>query len=710
MVQPLPTPDFQVLFESAPGLYLVLTSALAIVAVSAAYLKATMTKREEILGRGLFEVFPDNPDDPTATGVRNLKASLDRVLTNRVPDTMAVQKYDIRRPESEGGGFEERYRSPVNSPVLGADGKIAYIIHRVEDVTEFIRLKQEESEQRRITERLQTRAAEMEAEIFRRTQQVQITERLRTRAAEMEAEIFRRAQQIQEVNNQLQKELDARKQAEQALRESEERFRAVAESATDAIVAADKSGHITYFNQGAERIFGYAARDVISRPLTLLMPQRFHDAHRQGLARFLTTGEARVVGRTVELVGQRKDGTEFPLELSLASWKARGDTFFTGILRDITERKRAEELLRASEERFHLMVKHVEDYAIFMLDAEGRVATWNAGAERIKGYRADEIIGRHFACFYTPDDVRAGKPERLLQEAVSRGRCEDEAWRVRKDGSAFWANAVITALRDPHGTLLGFTKVTRDITERTRLEQEIQQHSVALEAANKELDAFSYSVAHDLRAPLRAIDGFSRVLLEEHAPTLPPEAQHYLNAVRRNSQRMGLLIDDLLAFSRLSRQPLNKQLVRPADLVRQCVDELRAEQQGRRVQIAIGDLPACQADPALLKHVWMNLMSNALKYTRKQEVAVIEVGSREQAGACVYFVKDNGVGIDMQYADKLFGVFQRLHRPEDYEGTGVGLAIVQRVIHRHGGRVWAEAAVNKGATFYFTFEGATPNA
>jgi len=703
-------PDFQVLFESAPGLYLVLTPALTIVAVSDAYLKATMTKREEILGRGLFEVFPDNPDDPAATGVRNLRVSLDRVLTHRVPDTMAVQKYDIRRPESEGGGFEERYRSPVNSPVLGADGKIAYIIHRVEDVTEFIRLKQEESEQRRITERLQTRAAEMEAEIFRRTQQVQITERLRTRAAEMEAEIFRRAQQIQEVNNQLQKELDARKQAEQALRESEERFRAVAESATDAIVAADKSGHITYFNQGAERIFGYAARDVISRPLTLLMPQRFHDAHRQGLARFLTTGEARVVGRTVELVGQRKDGTEFPLELSLASWKARGDTFFTGILRDITERKRAEELLRASEERFHLMVKHVEDYAIFMLDAEGRVATWNAGAERIKGYRADEIIGRHFACFYTPDDVRAGKPERLLQEAVSRGRCEDEAWRVRKDGSAFWANAVITALRDPHGTLLGFTKVTRDITERTRLEQEIQQHSVALEAANKELDAFSYSVAHDLRAPLRAIDGFSRVLLEEHAPTLPPEAQHYLNAVRRNSQRMGLLIDDLLAFSRLSRQPLNKQLVRPADLVRQCVDELRAEQQGRRVQIAIGDLPACQADPALLKHVWMNLMSNALKYTRKQEVAVIEVGSREQAGACVYFVKDNGVGIDMQYADKLFGVFQRLHRPEDYEGTGVGLAIVQRVIHRHGGRVWAEAAVNKGATFYFTFEGATPNA
>src|SRR3989454_8106915 len=582
MAQPLPTSDFQALFESEPGLYLVLTPALTIVAVSAAYLKATMTKREEILGRGLFEVFPDNPDDPTATGVRNLKASLDRVLTHRVPDSMAVQKYDIRRPESDGGEFEERYWSPVNSPVFGVNGEIAYIIHRVEDVTEFIRLKQEGSEQHRVTEELRARAAKMEADIFRKAQQIQITERLRARAAEMEAEISRRAQQIQEVNNQLQRELDARKRAEEALQKSEERFRAVAETATDAIVSADSRGHITYFNPGAELIFGHAARDVIGKPLTWLMPDRFHDAHRQGIARFLSTGKAHVIGRTVGLVGRRKGGTELPLELSLASWKVGGDTFFTGILRDITERKRAEE--------------------------------------------------------------------------------------------------------------------------------EIQQRSIALEAANKELDAFSYSVAHDLRAPLRAIDGFSRILLEDHAPTLTPEAQHYLNVVRKNSQHMGLLIDDLLAFSRLSRQPLSKQLVRSTDLVRQCVDELHAEQQDRRVEIAIGDLPACQADPALLKQVWMNLMSNALKYTRKQEVAVIAVSSREQAGACVYFVKDNGVGFDMQYADKLFGVFQRLHRPEDYEGTGVGLAIVQRIIHRHGGRVWAGAAANQGATFYFTFEGATPNA
>ena len=389
MAQPLPTPDFQALFESEPGLYLVLTPALTIVAVSAAYLKATMTKREEILGRGLFEVFPDNPDDPTATGVRNLKASLERVLTHRVSDTMAVQKYDVRRPESEGGGFEERYWSPVNSPVLGADGNVAYLIHRVEDVTEFIHLKQEGSEQHQIIERLRARAAEMEADIFRKAQQIQITERLRARAAEMEAEISRRAQQIQEVNNQLRAELDARKRTEEALQQSEEGFRAVAETAADAIVFADKRGHITYCNPGAERIFGYAARDVIGSPLTLLMPQRFHDAHRQGLARFLTTGEARVIGRTVELVGRRKDGTEFPLELSLASWKAGGDTFFTGILRDITERKQTEDALRAIEQRFRLMVTSVKDYAILMLDPDGHIVELATAGP---GFAVDEPV------------------------------------------------------------------------------------------------------------------------------------------------------------------------------------------------------------------------------------------------------------------------------------------------------------------------------
>lgn len=236
----------------------------------------------------------------------------------------------------------------------------------------------------------------------------------------------------------------------------------------------------------------------------------------------------------------------------------------------------------------------------------------------------------------------------------------------------------------------------------TELEARVRQRTSQLEKTNRELEAFSYSVSHDLRAPLRAVDGFSRILLEDYAPELSPQARRYLHLVRQNSQQMGELIDDLLTFSRLSRRSLQKQPVSPTNLVRQALAELQAEQSERCIELTIGDLPPCQADPKMLKQVWLNLLANALKYTREREVAVIQIGSRLENGQSVYFVQDNGVGFDMQYKHKLFDPFQRLHRAEEYEGTGVGLATVQRIIHRHGGRVWAEAEVDKGATFYFT--------
>jgi light-regulated signal transduction histidine kinase (bacteriophytochrome) len=215
-------------------------------------------------------------------------------------------------------------------------------------------------------------------------------------------------------------------------------------------------------------------------------------------------------------------------------------------------------------------------------------------------------------------------------------------------------------------------------------------------------------VSHDLRAPLRAIDGFTRVLLKDHAEALNPKGLHYLERVRAGSRQMSQLIDDLLAFSRLSRQPLNRQTVDPAALVRQILNELRVDQAEAPVEITLADLPACEADAALLKQVFVNLLSNALKYSARRPTAVIEVGCKNESGQVVYFVKDNGVGFDMQFADKLFVVFQRLHSAEDYEGTGVGLAIAHHVIARHGGHIWAEAAVDQGATFFFTLpDGAT---
>jgi light-regulated signal transduction histidine kinase (bacteriophytochrome) len=237
------------------------------------------------------------------------------------------------------------------------------------------------------------------------------------------------------------------------------------------------------------------------------------------------------------------------------------------------------------------------------------------------------------------------------------------------------------------------------------LEQRVIQRTAQLEAANKDLESFSYSVSHDLRAPLRAISGFSKIVLEDHSAGMDADGLRYLQLVEKSALQMGQLIDDLLTFSRTGRQALNVQPVITADVVNAALDDLKTMQENRRVNISVGDLADCEADPSLLRQVWLNLLSNALKYTRKCDPAVITIGSRREGGMDVFFVRDNGAGFDMKYADKLFGVFQRLHLTDDYEGTGVGLALVQRIVQRHGGKVWAEAKLNLGATFHFTLTG-----
>jgi len=238
--------------------------------------------------------------------------------------------------------------------------------------------------------------------------------------------------------------------------------------------------------------------------------------------------------------------------------------------------------------------------------------------------------------------------------------------------------------------------------ENAVLERRVRERTAELEAANQELEAFSYSVSHDLRAPLRAVDGFSQAVLDDYATQLPGDCVRYLRRIRAGAQNMGNLIDDLLTLSRLSRAPLNKREVDTKNLVRSALEDLQAQPSARPVDVRFGELPPCRCDPALLKQVWINLLSNALKYTQNKESPVVEIGCDRQPEGNVFFVRDNGAGFDMRYVNKLFGVFQRLHRAEDYEGTGVGLAIVRRIVDRHGGRVWAEAEVDQGAAFYFT--------
>jgi signal transduction histidine kinase len=576
---PLPPPDFRTLFESAPGLYLVLTPDFTIVAVSDAYLRATMTKREEILGRGLFAVFPDNPDDPTATGTRNLRASLDRVLQHQVPDPMPVQKYDIRRPEAEGGGFKERYWSPVNSPVLTERGEIVYIIHRVEDVTEFVRLKQLGSEQ----------SARLAAG-------TRLTEELRTRAAQMEAEIFHRAQELEEANRRLRTANEALARLCEVAHENEERLRLALE--------AGQMGNWDWN---------------------------------------ILTGEV-ISSDNLESVYGLASGTLF------------------------------------------------------------------GGPNR----RHDRIFETFLALVH-PED-REGVSQ-TVANAVATGAGYSLAYRlVRPEGGVQWLTTDSRAFRDPAGRVVRMVGVTRNITAQKRAEtrikelhEKLQQRSTQTEAANKELEAFSYSVSHDLRAPLRSIDGFSQALLEDCSEQLEEAGQGYLQRIRAASQRMGQLIDDLLALSRLTRSELHRETVDLSALARRVTDELRQREPERQVEVVVDDGLVTEGDSRLLQVALENLLGNAWKYSGKQERARIEFGATGDGGTPAYFVRDNGVGFDMAYADKLFGAFQRLHGMSEFPGTGIGLATVQRIVHRHGGHAWAESAVDHGATFYFTLGRGEPH-
>jgi light-regulated signal transduction histidine kinase (bacteriophytochrome) len=321
------------------------------------------------------------------------------------------------------------------------------------------------------------------------------------------------------------------------------------------------------------------------------------------------------------------------------------------------------------------------------------------------------MVGRTISILAPPD--RSGEVPSLL-ERLKQGEHINhfETVRIKKDGHPIDVSLSLSPIKDSAGRVIGASAIGRDISERLRAEAEIRRLNEELEQRvverTAQLEAFSYSVSHDLRAPLRAIRGFSHILLEEFAPQLPDEAHNNLQMVHSNACRMEQLIDDLLNFSRLGRQPLNKQSVAPAELAREAIAELSGEQKKRQVEVRIDDLPLCQADPALLRQVFVNLLANALKFTRHRELAVVEVSclqTADQKRGPIYYVKDNGSGFDMRYVKKLFGVFQRLHRAEEYEGTGVGLAIVHQVINRHGGQVWAEAEVGQGATFYFTLAG-----
>ena len=349
-------------------------------------------------------------------------------------------------------------------------------------------------------------------------------------------------------------------------------------------------------------------------------------------------------------------------------------------------------------ERYALLINNSADLICIINTRTLHFEEVNNAVDLLFGYTVDEIRGTSVLTYLEEED-------RLTVEGLSKSDKERFSFEVRiycKDASVRWLNWNVV-----HREGLWFANA-RDITQQKRTDQEIKQlnadlegNIALLETTNKELESFSYSISHDLRAPLRSINGYSHIILEEHEAELNEELRRLLEKIRGNSNRMGILIDNLLEFSRLGRRRVMKFPVNLTELVQRVVDDLDEGHRGR-ARIHIGSLRPAEGDPVLLYQVFVNLVTNAIKYSRKKEAPQIEIGSSENDGTNVYFVSDNGAGFNMDYAHKLFGVFQRLHNNEEFEGTGVGLAIVQRIIVKHGGRVWAEGCLNEGATFFFS--------
>lgn len=540
------------------------------------------------------------------------------------------------------------------------------------------------------------------------TRQVQVTSRdevgvLATAFNSMTA-------QLRQSFENLEQEVVEVKQAEESLRQANETLQALIDYSPLAIIMLDLDSHVLLWNNAAEKMYGWTAQEALGQ-FAPFIPEDKREEQR-AIGERVAKGE---VFTDLELERRRKDGSRILIGISIAPLRDSAGSVYAqvSIAADITERKRAEQALRESEERLQQIASSLRE-VIWLRDAQTRQVLYVNSA-------FEELTGRTCESFFENPNIviDAIHPDdrewviKALNQRLEGIPYNKEHRLIHLNGSVCWVSSRSFPVRNEAGEVYRWASIMENITARKRAEDDVQrlnaeleqrviERTVQLEAANKELEAFSYSVSHDLRAPLRAIDGFSRMLNEDYEAVLPEEAQNLLTRIRHNAKRMGDLINDLLAFSRIGRKALQVEDVDMNELVQDVLDDFKANNALERVEIVVETLPSCQADRSLLKQVWINLISNAIKYSSKVENPRIEIRYITQHQRIVYVVKDNGVGFDMHYVDKLFGVFQRLHREDEYEGTGIGLAVVRRIIERHGGSIWVEAESGKGATFYFT--------
>lgn len=475
-------------------------------------------------------------------------------------------------------------------------------------------------------------------------------------------------------------------------------FARLVEAATQAIIVRSLDDTILFWNHGAEELYGWSPRDAVGKNSHALFKTRFPEALDAIRERLISEGEW-----SGELIHQTRDGAQ----ITIAShWTLLRDTVniprsIIEVGTDVTPRDEAKRSLLESEERFRLLVENVKDYAIYLIDLQGRISSWNEGARRIKGYRAEEILGQSFSRFFTPEDVAAGKPAAELRIAAREGRFEAEGWRMRKNGERFWAGVVVTPVFDPEKRLLGFAKVTRDLTERKRNEDRIEALVADLKRSNLDLEQFAFFASHDLKEPLRKISIYTEFLRSDYRGRIDDGADRLIDNILSATKRMRELITKILDYARLGRQESVMEPVELETVVREALEALSGFLRETGAIVTVEKLPVVKARPADMLRLFENLLGNALKFhdgdSPKVRVYAEQAGRFWRIG-----INDNGIGIDRRYLSEIFEPFKRLYHRGRFEGSGLGLAICKRIVEQHGGRIWAESEPGRGSTFYFT--------
>jgi PAS domain S-box-containing protein len=469
-------------------------------------------------------------------------------------------------------------------------------------------------------------------------------------------------------------------------------YKAVFDNLSDAVVVVDSQRRLVDYNPAAQKLLP----QLSSKMIGMTTSEVFSDAP-DIVKRFRGVEEIRT-----EMEIQRESNTLYQdVRISPLRSRSRGLLGRVIVVRDATEQKKAEKALRESEEKYRQLVETTPDW-VWSIDYDGNHTFSNEAVKHVLGYSIDEVIGKSAFPFIHPDD------QEKIRQMVIQAREGKHGWKnvrirwIHKDGSIRFCESTAQPLLDAEGNLVGFSGIDREITARVLAEKAAEYYAEKLKAANKELKAFSYSVSHDLRAPLRAITGFTEILVDQYQGALDKEGQDYLQRVMDAGWHMGQLIEDLLRLSNVTSSDMKHQKVNLSRLAENITEDLRSSQPDRKVDFMIESDISAICDPGLMRVVLENLLGNAWKFSSREKLSKIIFGCEENKRERIFFVRDNGVGFDMAYADKLFVPFQRLHKSSEFEGSGIGLATVQRIIHRHGGKVWVEAEPDKGAIFYFT--------